>query len=82
MASGRISEFSRVGHVISLGDRSIRLSQILTIAANDEEFASRGKKYQLWLIFSSRPREANFSKFRRMQEETAEKTASRGFFFF
>ena len=49
------------------------------IAAHSEEFASRGKKYQTGLIFSSRPREANFSpKIRRTREETAELPASRG----
>ena len=59
-----------------MDDRLIRLSQILTIAANDEEFALRGKKYQTFWIFSSWPREANFSpKLRRTREQTAELTA-------
>ena len=49
------------------------------IAAHSEEFASRGKKYQTSLTFSSRPREANFSpKICRTREEMAELTASRG----
>ena len=68
-----------VTHVILLDDRLIWLSQILMIAAHSEEFASREKKYQTSLIFSSRPREANFStKIRRTRDETAEFTVSRG----
>ena len=56
-----------------------KLSSILTMAANMEEFVSRGQKYQTCLILSSRPREANFSpQFPRTREETAEQTASRG----
>ena len=42
---------------ILLDDRPAWLSQILMFAAHSEEFASRGKKYQTSLIFSSRPRE-------------------------
>ena len=70
---------TRVSHAILLDDRLAWLSQILMFAAHSKEFASRGKKYQTSLIFSSRPREANFSpKIRRTREETAELTASRG----
>ena len=70
---------ARLDHVILLNDRFIRLSQILTIAVNDEEFASQGRKYQTCWIFSSRPCEANFSpKLCRTQGETAELTASQG----
>ena len=42
------------------------------------ESASRGQKYQTWLILFSRPRRANFAaQFPRKREETAEETASR-----
>ena len=73
------SEVTWVGLAIVLDDPLIGLSRILTVAANDEEFALQGKKYQTCWIFSSRLREANFSpKFRRTREETAEQTVSRG----
>ena len=53
--------------------------KVLMFAAHNEEFASRGKKYQASLIFSSQPREANFSpKICRTREETAELPATRG----
>ena len=53
------------------------------IAANDEEFALRGKKkYQTSLIFYSRTRDAKFSpKFRRTRKETAKQIASRSILF-
>ena len=48
------------------------------MAAHNEEFASRGEKYQTCLILSSRSREANFSpKVPHTREEMAEQTASR-----
>ena len=48
-------------------------------AASDEEFAWQYKGCETYLIFSSRPREANFSpKFCCTREETAERTASQG----
>ena len=56
---------------------SLKINSILTMAAHNEKFASRGEKYQTCLTFSSRPREANFSlKVPRTREETAEQTAS------
>ena len=54
-------------------------SSIFTIAVHSEELASRGLKYQTYLISSSRFSEANFSlQFPRKREETAEQTATRG----
>ena len=51
-------------------------------AAHSDEFASRGKKYQTSLIFSSRSREANLSpKIHRTCEEMAELPASSGILF-
>ena len=52
----RRSNATWVGHAILLGDRWIRLSQILIIAANDVEFASRGEKYETRSLVSSRRR--------------------------
>ena len=57
----------------------IWLSKMLTSSAHDEKLASRGKNYQTWQIFVSRPREGKFSpKFCRTRAEQAEQTASRG----
>ena len=62
---GRNSDVTEVTwecHVFLLDASLTKLNSILTMAAHNEEFASRGEKYQTCLIFSSRPREANFSR--------------------